>query len=351
MATKLYARSLSGIKFVYCRYSTTMKILANCFSFFLTFSLSAQYLDIAPSGKQYYRVYEGGSSKVQIDWQTPVEELIVQFNDNWRFLETGKAYWIGYTDLMYSIAARKNNAINPLVKFIQESDSIRPKIGAIYTLHLIGIECKIVGRFTEEFIVQDARTALLNLLVYDDIRDYILLLLTRDPWTSDIPQLMSLLHDNRNEYEGIVSILQNYQFDLHPFKQPLPEEIASKRVVVYRNNDHSAEYLIRSLMKAYDSVVIDLNVQYSTDWLQSDEPFKLSIIDNVIDSWPFEMTLMYACGLSYTPSYGELNNKYYYTSDGNSILIYGNKLARNIWIKWWDELSPDKRRIISASKR
>ena len=77
--------------------------------------------------------------------------LIQRLEEDWREVETGKAYWIGYTKDMYSIAAHGDDAIYPLLSFIKKAKSNRAKYGAILSLHLIGIDRKIAGRFYEEF--------------------------------------------------------------------------------------------------------------------------------------------------------------------------------------------------------
>ena len=65
---------------------------------------------------------------------------------------------------MFSIASRGEIAIPTLMEFIKNTPSKKGKIGAIYTLHLIGIDRQIVGRFEEKFVKTEARSALLKLL-------------------------------------------------------------------------------------------------------------------------------------------------------------------------------------------
>ena len=148
------------------------------------FSVQAQrtFVDASPSGRQYVRPVEGGGMVVSIDSITPLPEMLARLNGKWEFIETGKAYWIGYTDDMFSIAARRESAIQPLLEFIRNSANPQGKYGAVYCLHLIGINCRIVGRFKEEFANKKAREALLSLLIYPEIAPVIIRLLMRDPW-------------------------------------------------------------------------------------------------------------------------------------------------------------------------
>jgi len=75
---------------------------------------------------------------------------------------TGKAYWIGYTDDMYSIAAHNDAAIPPLLELIEQTKNPKAAYGAVLTIHLIGIERTVKGRFYEEFKNKKARAALLS---------------------------------------------------------------------------------------------------------------------------------------------------------------------------------------------
>ncbi len=149
-----------------------------------SFSLIArgQVADILPDNIENYRFFEGGSSRVPIDKKTPILTLINRLNSNWQFEETFKGYWIGYTDDMYSIAAHKNDAIRPLMDFIKYTKSYKSKLGALYCLHLIGIDSKIAGRFYEEFVNPKARQALLRLIYNPELTDHVISLLARDPW-------------------------------------------------------------------------------------------------------------------------------------------------------------------------
>jgi hypothetical protein len=116
-----------------------------------------------------------------------LDSLILRLSGDWEFIETGKMYWIGYTNDMFSIAARGDSAIGPLVKVVETSSNQKARLGAIYTLHLIGINRKIIGRFVEAFVDANARKALLSLLKYDDLQPTIMELLIRDPWKTEVP--------------------------------------------------------------------------------------------------------------------------------------------------------------------
>src|SRR5687768_14009231 len=77
----------------------------------------AQVTDVAPSGTQNLLPVEGGSIRMKIDSITPLKDLISQLNQEWQLLETGKGYWIGYTNDMFSIAAHGDSAVAALSDF------------------------------------------------------------------------------------------------------------------------------------------------------------------------------------------------------------------------------------------
>jgi hypothetical protein len=91
------------------------------------------------------RAVTGGSEYVALDTNTPLPQLISRLESNWRLVETGKGYWIGYTDDMYSIAAHGDAAIDPLVGFIKSAQSDKARYGALLSLHLIGIQSRITA--------------------------------------------------------------------------------------------------------------------------------------------------------------------------------------------------------------
>jgi len=105
-------------------------------SFFL---LIGSKILIAQNRYENYRAVEGGGVKVKIDNETDLNSLILKLESNWGLEMTGKRYWIGYTDLMYSIASRKEEAIEPLMKFYNYTNTANGKFGVLYCLHLIGI--------------------------------------------------------------------------------------------------------------------------------------------------------------------------------------------------------------------
>ncbi|MES2486450.1 MAG: hypothetical protein V4581_10970 [Bacteroidota bacterium] len=195
--------------------------------FFNKISLYAQVIDRAPSGRQNFLPVEGGGIASEIDSLTPLNTLINKLNNEWDFNETGKAYWIGYTNDMFSIASHNDAAIPLLVNFFKSTQNKKGKTGALYTLHLIGINRTITGRFTEDFVNPIARVALLNLLEDEEFIGVIMELLKRDPWQSDIPRLFEIIRKNYNDSAvyPIINALERYRIERLPINNYIPDSI------------------------------------------------------------------------------------------------------------------------------
>jgi hypothetical protein len=96
-------------------------------------NLNAQLVDRAPTGEKNRLPVEGGGITMKIDSLTPLPELINKLNGSWEFIETGKAYWIGYTNDMFSIASHGDEAVPALANFFKTTKNKSGKIGAIYS--------------------------------------------------------------------------------------------------------------------------------------------------------------------------------------------------------------------------
>jgi hypothetical protein len=203
----------------------------------------AQVTDVAPSGTQNLLPVEGGSIRMKIDSITPLKDLISQLNQEWQLLETGKGYWIGYTNDMFSIAAHGDSAVAALSDFCKTTDSDLGKTGAILTLHLVGINRTIVGRFSEKFTNQKARAALLDLLKGGTASELIMSLLMRDPWPSDIPCFFGILKNNRQEEIAwpIVNALRRYRLPGLPIGSVIPQHLEKLAVKLNVEKEHVME--------------------------------------------------------------------------------------------------------------
>lgn len=234
--------------------------MKNIFSLILTivpFIIWGQITDTLPVNSENYKVYEGGISKAFIDNKTPLKNLIERLNSNWRLEETGKGYWIGYTDDMYSIAAHKNAAIKPLLNFIKYAKNSHSKLGAVYCLHLIGIDSKIVGRFYEKFVNAKARQALLSLIYQPELTDLVISLLARDPWKTDLPKLTFYLkHYPLNL--TLINSLFRYEKEKAPFRQDINKNIDTLPVFLKDSKGlHSIGTLVIVHKEKMDDISVD----------------------------------------------------------------------------------------------
>lgn len=283
-----------------------------------------------------YRATEGRWQKVIIDTITPLDSLIKRLDSSWKFVETGKAYWIGYTDDMYSIAQYKEIAIKPLINLINKTDSFETQIAGLYTIHLIGIDCKIAGRFIEQFIDTMARNTLITFLNDPKLSSTVLKLLMRDPWPTDIPYLIDCLSYAENDYLNILSALNRYNLDNKPFGQPIPEEILVKEIMISTNEPFTRQPIhdIIALQKEMgNKVKIDDEILKSKEW----EIGEQLLNTNIVQTEKHKVGTILEFLSNSVFSYIDFDNRFFYTYLDGKITIYGPTKAREIWLKWWTE--------------
>jgi hypothetical protein len=323
--------------------------------FFIASVTQAQVVDVAPTGKSGYLPVEGGSVKMNIDIQTPTETLIKKFEQPWQFNETGKMYWIGYTNNMYSIAARKNDAIKPLIDFIETSHDEHAKLGAVYTLHLIGINSSVAGRYYEEFRNKEARKALIYVLKYDDLTETSLTLLMRDPWLSDVPHLIALMEHKTSDCWTVTNALLHYNINHIPLDKDLPESIGNLEIPFARPSQSAINktYCESEVQKALH-IIIKLknphikieNDLYKGDLLgDSYSAITAGMMENDMTGKTLfdnkdHTTISRLLGLITNVDYVHLGNKlYYYSTDGN-LYICTSTTAKTRLLNWWHTQTP-----------
>lgn len=337
------------------------KLRYSLVSFFTLFIIStmpliteAQAVDNAPNGNKNYLPVEGGVIKENIDLQTPLNVLIKRFEQRWQFEETGKSYWIGYTNNMFSIAARKDSAISPLLNFIISTHNPHAKLGAVYTLHLIGIESRIAGRFHEEFNNRAARKALLSLLKYEDLMEPVMCLLIRDPWLSDVPALFRLMGQSKSSCWSVVNSLKHYGLTNIPLSEPIPDKIANEEIkfpytnlsILERNYDFEAQ--MQQLLKAIKSLH-NPNIQIETSLfgMKLWGNIKYKINGQVLDKNTLTTTV--GAFLSQVVSkdsnrtlaseFSDTGNKIQYFITNDMLFICSANTAKTKLLNWWGEQS------------
>jgi hypothetical protein len=323
--------------------------------------LPAQWFsDVYPSAEKNERAVEGGWQRVAIDTNTPLPQLIKRLDSNWREIETGKGYWIGYTDDMYSIAAHGDEAIDPLLNFIKSSRSAKARYGALLTLHLIGIESKITGRFHEEFKDERVRNVFYELLNNDNLRDEVLLLLVRDPWPNDLSHLFTLLgHLSDNKCKPLVNALFRYNITNSSFGGTLPKDSDGARVAVVEPNaiTEIGELYVFTRERPDEGVdrinkLIDSDTNIVT---QNQIPSGLRTV------WKFRNPtearnrfLPYFYGRDvhdvvydallndrdFVVRYCDLSDPFNFQVTGTNIYLITPAAAKERWLEWWQQQNP-----------
>jgi hypothetical protein len=330
-----------------------------CLFCFAALQLSAQWiLDVNPSREKNERAVQGGSQHIGIDTNTPLLQLIKRLENDWREVETGKAYWIGYTDDMYSIAAHGEEAITPLLSFIKSSQSVKARYGALLTLHLIGIESKIAGRFYEEFKDKRVRSIFYELLNDDSLRDQVLLLLVRDSWPDDLSHLFKLLGNLADDKsKPLVNGLFRYALTNRPFGGTLPKDSDGARVsvvepsatteigelyVVTKERPDEGVDRINKINSSDTNIVVQFQEQSrqrivwkfrdSTEARKRFLPFNgRDVYDVVHDALLHGQNLIFR--------YCDLSDPFNFQVTGTNIYIITPAAAKARWLTWWQQHS------------
>jgi len=326
-----------------------MRKFLSCLALILSINHNseAQIIDRMPTGTNNILPVEGGSITMKVDSITPLRKLIGKLNGNWRFIETGKGYWIGYTNDMFSIASRGDEAIPALVHFFKTTKNEQGKIGAIYTLHLIGIQRKIVGRFSERFVNPEARIALLDLLKEKDYTYWIVKLLMRDPWQSDIPYFFEILRNETDEklIWPIINSLNRYQIQGLPLNGQLSQSL----------NDLEIKLLVENENVLEDDFDFNNQIKEALRGFSSGYPKLIKVEANLYDEnlTPYYKTklssslsirgLLSSLGIEEDDpfSYMQIGCKLQYYLENGAINFCTMQTARDRLNSWWDKLTAE----------
>jgi len=280
--------------------------------------------------KDYYIPVEGNRIKMKIDHKSTIEELIPRLISNHELYETGKGYWIGYNDLMFSIAVHSDSAIVPLLNFIDTTKCNEAKFAALYTIHLIGINCKIKGRESEEFVNIKAREALFKLLAQNEyLRTDVMRLLIRNPRESDVPKLFDILDSTVTDCWQITSGLLRYNLKERPCAQDIPHELLVMKIKLRNRVDfpekESFEKIFKEFSKKHSNYVEVENTLYKYDYQM---PMIVGVGSN-------EITLAYLTGVCKSTDYCGISPNFQYTYQNRKINFISALTTKKIWLNWW----------------
>jgi hypothetical protein len=335
---------------------TKFKKRAFLFRVFFLLTLSSNALTVMSqkgvehklADNQYRTASEGGGRIIKVDTTQNLQVLISNLDNQWEFEETGKAYWIGYTELMYTIAHHKKKAIPLLLNHYANTNSRFGKEGVISTLHLIGIQSTIAGRFIEKFIDTSARKALLSLFLFNQDNEALATLLWRDPWQSDIV----FYKENLSKIKfppSVNNLFARYNLPNAPINPVLPTSKYDTVHFYYQSKDSTL--FIGSLINNCDSQKL---VKYENEkydcCLGKYRCFDLNeknynFFENKLKSYSFfeseksnnylENLLEKYCRNSHRKdpfTYIHINNPLYYTTQDNKIIIVEPNIVTEFWM-------------------
>ncbi|CAA6690438.1 MULTISPECIES: hypothetical protein [unclassified Lentimonas] len=290
-----------------------------------------------PQGSQLqdYRAQEGAWVPAEIDSETPLETLIQRLDHDWELNFTGKSEYIGYTDDMFSIAKHGDAAIPVLIDYIKENHSSKARIGAVYTLHLIGIDRTVFGGFEEDFRNQAARDALLSLLNDADLQQLAARLLMRDPWPYDVPFLFAALENSQTDALPISKALFRYGLQNIPFRQK--DAISNKSLLLREVPTPEGGDLV-DLFRAMKTVsqgdiVIEPGLLLSWPYLPQAPTWKFG--SPAQSSRSIEKILDQYVGEGRPFNYTDLGYPVDWFTDGGSIQLCSPITMKRRWLNWW----------------
>jgi hypothetical protein len=283
-----------------------------------------------------------------LDSTTPTKKLVQQLAEHTELVFTGKGYWIGYNQHMLSIAARRDEALPLLESFVRNAKSLEEKRAGLYTIHLIGIDSEVIGRFEENFRNRKARETLWRLMKIEELTDPICRLLKRDPWPADIPAIMEALSVVKVECPATLNSLKRYAMPGCPLDN-VPKSEAEGQ-----------------LSFTYQSLRSDLDVPYAIEGLRSHPRFEIVMEPDtqaelraarpgaVMEqkTWKGTVSELLSAIKDVPPPFD-------YVFDGNPVFfafeskvgsfphdvtvrIFGPGSARAFVLKWWNEQGRDR---------
>jgi hypothetical protein len=290
---------------------------------------------------------------VVVDAVVALPELLRRLSNDWQFVETGKGYWIGYTDDMYSIAAHGEAAIAPLLKLAKNAPSSHTRLGAVYSLHLIGIESHEAGRYIEQFKVLAARQALRSLLTDTTVGVTVGKLLMRDPWQSDIPLIFEALEKGGPNDWVLINLLQRYSLTGLPLQQAIPDDIGNEPLQIppyqWKKGGVASQLQVHSILQELvklrpRQIVLKKGVEQlraSVTTVFSEDMILSGHMGLCVRDFLYEMTEV---------DYLRLGSQLFYFVEGRRVTVCGPTTARKRTLAWWQAQKPAYRQQFASNQ-
>jgi hypothetical protein len=250
---------------------------------------------------------------------------------------------------MFSIAARGDKAIQPLINLIESSSNQRARIGAIYCLHLMGINRTIVGRFEENFVNPKARIALLQLLKYADLQEEIMTLLIRDPWASDIQRICETMTIAKTDCWSLVNGLTCYHIKHLPISQEIPESIKSISVrlnYVPQEINNPVLHYEAQIKEALDSFRLIWHKSISVE----DTLFKSDLVGFFTIDLGDQTNIGKLFRRSFIDDYIDIGKRIQYYVEDGKLYICSPETTRKRLINWWTNLTREQKEIFNKDQ-
>jgi hypothetical protein len=216
----------------------------------------------------------------------------------------------------------------------------------LYTLHLIGIDRQIVGRFTERFVDSNARSTLLQLLSDHEYAQDIIELLMRDPWRSDIPYLLDFLQTETDDKATwpIVNALCRYRMPDLPYNNTLSKNIESLTVSLNVKNENTLERdfdfnaQIKEALKEFDNKYPDFVIVDSTLYYDNLSPYYTTKLSSTLSI----KGLLSSLNINHSPfGFSRIGCKLQYYYEDEAIHFCTIRTAQRRLNTWWAKLSRD----------
>ncbi|MFM2291355.1 MAG: hypothetical protein RIS29_1168 [Bacteroidota bacterium] len=287
-----------------------------------------------------YRICVGHGDPIELhlDSVSSIDQLVQKLSVHNQLYDTYKRDLIGYNDLMFSIAVHGDSAIQPLLSFIHSSRSLKAQKAAVYTLHLIGVNCiSSHDGFFENFPNLKARHALFQVLATEEkLQPLVMLMLSRSPLASDVPLFFDILQQSKSDCWAITCGLVRYKLKDIPVVQLLPEDFLDKKLSLKRKgmgvHPHLSLILKQMKLKYPNQILVEdtLLKNYSFESLLMHDDVN---IDFIFSAKNVSVTDICQYCSFVSPFHLGSNFQYYYRA--GKLYFCSPATTKKMWLHWW----------------